>query len=66
MKLETTDFIFIDDNQVWSELANAGDSKHQEVLVNEYNVKATELWDNLMEIEMQLVDQLEVNDALSS
>ena len=28
--------------------------------MNEYNVKATELWDSLMGIEMQLVDQLEV------
>jgi len=28
--------------------------------VNEYNERASELWDVLMGIEMQLVDQLEV------
>ena len=29
--------------------------------VNEYNIQVTDLWDRLMGLEMQLVDQLEVS-----
>ena len=36
------------------------DQKVLEAKISEYNVKVTELWDGLMGLEMQLVDQLEV------
>ncbi|KAI0241391.1 Dynein regulatory complex subunit 3 [Lamellibrachia satsuma] len=45
--------------ELWNLLNTTTDSKLQEEKVSEYNEKASELWDALMGIEMQLVDQLE-------
>lgn len=49
---------------LWNLLNTTTDSKLQEEKVNEYNERASELWDTLMGVEMQLVDQLEVNNHL--
>ena len=48
--------------QLWNLLNSTTDSKLQEEKVNEYNERASELWDALMGLEMQLVDQLEVQN----
>ena len=42
------------------ELQQMTDPKILETKVGEYNACVTELWDKLMGLEMQLVDQLEV------
>ena len=42
------------------ELSQISDQKLLETKVNDYNKQVSELWDKLMELELQLVDQLEV------
>ncbi len=48
-------------SQLWLELVQITDLKIQEEKIAEYNLRTTGLWDALMELEMQLVDQLEVD-----
>ncbi|KAK3089457.1 hypothetical protein FSP39_003766 [Pinctada imbricata] len=45
--------------KVLQELAQISDQKMLEQRVSEYNKQITELWDHLMGLELQLVDQLE-------
>ena len=48
--------------QLWHELANVQDSAILEERVADFNQKVNQLWEDLMRLEMQLVDQLEVRD----
>lgn len=45
--------------KLWVELNTISDQKIVEMKINEYNESTTDLWDSLMGLEMQLVDQLE-------
>lgn len=46
---------------LWQELAQISDQKVLEAKISEYNLKVKELWDTLMGLEIQLVDQIEVS-----
>lgn len=52
--------------QLWLELAVASDESVSDVMITEYHQKVFDLWDALMGLELQLVDQLEVSGKLSS
>ena len=45
---------------VQEELGASADQSQQESKLNEYNEKVNELWEKLMALEVQVVDQLEV------
>lgn len=45
---------------VQDELSNNQDQGFQEAKINEYNERVTELWEKLMALEVQVVDQIEV------
>ena len=46
--------------QLWDEVNQISDSKVLEMKIADFNGKVSELWDALMGLELQLVDQLEV------
>jgi hypothetical protein len=46
--------------KLWTELSHITDQRVLDAKVSEYNNKVKEVWDQLMGLEMQLVDQLEV------
>ena len=46
--------------QVFEEIHMITDNKMLETLLGEYSEETTKLWDTLMGLELQLVDQLEV------
>ena len=47
--------------QLWDEVNEISDSKMLEMKIADFNGKVSELWDTLMGLELQLVDQLEVS-----
>ena len=47
--------------QLWDEVNQISDSKVLEMKIADFNGKVSELWDALMGLELQLVDQLEVH-----
>lgn len=46
--------------QVFQEVGQIGDQKLLEAKIADYNKEVSDLWDKLMGLELQLVDQLEV------
>lgn len=45
--------------QLWQELSQVSEQKIMDVKVDEYSARVSTLWDELMALEIQLVDQLE-------
>ena len=45
--------------QVFAELTTSNDAKQVEEVIAEYNRDVSDLWDKLMALELQLVDQLD-------
>jgi hypothetical protein len=51
-----TDFV-----QIWRDLAHTSEHGNIDVIVTDYHQSVSDLWDTLMTLEMQLVEQLEVS-----
>ena len=51
-------------SQLWAELSQVTDQKVMDVKIDEYSAQVSILWDTLMGLELQLVDQLEVRLTL--
>ena len=45
--------------KVFAELTTSNDAKQVEEVIAEYNRDVSDLWDKLMALELQLVDQLD-------
>ncbi|XP_070188419.1 dynein regulatory complex subunit 3-like [Littorina saxatilis] len=59
MGMKAVDEFLLEKKRLFAELTHVSDPKLLEQKVNEYNAHVTELWDTLMGLEVQLVDQLE-------
>ncbi|KAL8623453.1 hypothetical protein ACOMHN_061966 [Nucella lapillus] len=57
--MRAVDTFLLEKKQLFAELSQVTDPKLLEQRVSEYNTHVTELWDKLMGLELQLVDQLE-------